>query len=229
MRILFVEDEEKLARVVVRGLREEGHAIDHCTTVADARRRLESLEYDVVILDWMLPDGDGVELLEGLRRTGVHTPVIVLTARSEIREKVFALRTGADDYLTKPFEFEELLARIEALHRRAAGSLDSWTVGHVVLDGPRRLIRADTDEVELSAREYALLRELFEHAGDVRTRAQLLLDVWGHGFEGDPNILDVYIGYLRQKLARLARAGRRVPEIRAVRGVGFRLSAEAGE
>jgi DNA-binding response OmpR family regulator len=176
----------------------------------------------------MLPDGDGIEVLRALRREGIRTPVLVLTARSSTAEKVTGLRAGADDYLAKPFAFEELLARLEALHRRSEGTLVVRTVGDVTLDGKRRALRAPGAEVELTGREYALAAELFEHAGEVRTRAQLLLDVWGNGFEGDPNILDVYVGYLRQKLARLEGPGRRVPAVRAVRGVGFRLRLEEG-
>jgi DNA-binding response OmpR family regulator len=234
MRILLVEDEEKLARFLVRGLREEGHQVDHCTHVADARSRLSTLGYDVVVLDWMLPDGDGIALLEQLRRDGHRTPVLMLTARGATPEKVLGLRSGADDYVTKPFDFEELLARIDALHRRSEGAAAELVQGDVVLDSKRRCLRAGRSEVSLTAREHALLSELFAHAGEVRTRAQLLVDVWGHGFEGDPNILDVYVGYVRQKLAKVAEAtleGRpvRAPALRAVRGVGFRLALEEGE
>jgi DNA-binding response OmpR family regulator len=231
MRILLVEDEEKLARFLLRGLREEGHQVDHCTHGADARARIETLGYDVVVLDWMLPDDDGVAILEQMRREGVRTPVLLLTARGSTPEKVLGLRSGADDYVTKPFDFEELLARLDALHRRSEGAATEHALGDVVLDSKRRCLRAGRVEVPLTAREHALLSELFSHAGEVRTRAQLLVDVWGHGFEGDPNILDVYVGYVRQKLAKAGEAtldGRpaRAPVVRAVRGVGFRLALE---
>ncbi|MBX7197480.1 MAG: response regulator transcription factor [Sandaracinaceae bacterium] len=228
MRILLVEDEERLARFLVRGLREEGHQLDHCTHGKDARARIEALGYDVIVLDWMLPDDDGIAILEHLRREGIRTPVLMLTARGETREKVLGLRTGADDYLTKPFEFEELLARLQALHRRSEGAAIEHVLGDVVLDAKKRALRHGRTEVSLTAREHALLSELFAHAGEVRTRAQLLGDVWGHAFEGDPNILDVYMGYVRAKLAKIteADATARVPSIKAVRGVGFRLSLE---
>ncbi len=234
MRILLVEDEEKLARFLVRGLREEGHQLDHCTHGEDARARIAALGYDVIVLDWMLPDDDGLAIVEHMRREGIRTPVLMLTARAETSEKVVGLRAGADDYLTKPFEFEELLARLLALHRRSEGAASEAALGDAVLDARRRCLRCGNVEVELTAREHALLSELFSHAGEVRTRAQLLAEVWGHSFEGDPNILDVYVGYVRAKLAKLSeaasRAGRppRVPAIRAVRGVGFRLALEEG-
>jgi len=231
MRILLVEDEEKLARFLLRGLREEGHQVDHATRGKDARARIESLGYDVVVLDWMLPDDDGVAILEQMRREGVRTPVLMLTARGTTPEKVLGLRAGADDYLTKPFDFEELLARLDALHRRSEGAASEHALGDVVLDAKRRCLRAGKTEVALTAREHALLSELFAHAGEVRTRSQLLSDVWGHAFEGDPNILDVYVGYVRSKLAKVGEVsldGRapRVPALRAVRGVGFRLALE---
>ncbi|AKF08498.1 Phosphate regulon transcriptional regulatory protein PhoB [Sandaracinus amylolyticus] len=185
----------------------------------DAREQARTIEYDVVLLDWMLPDGDGVELLREWRRAGLRTPVLLLTARGTVPERVTGLRAGADDYLPKPFDFDELLARIEALHRRAEGAIDLRRVGDVALDGRRRAIRFGASEVALTAREHALAAELFSHAGEVITRAHLLRSVWGSGFEGDPNVLDVYVGYLRQKLARAS-----APlEIRSVRGVGFRL------
>lgn len=232
MKILLVEDEDKLARFLLRGLREEGHGVDHCAFLEDARARLALLAYDVVILDWVLPDGDGVALLERMRRDGDRTPVLMLTARGTTPEKVLGLRSGADDYVSKPFDFEELLARLEALRRRSDGIQTDRALGDVVLDDRRRCLRAGRLEVALTAREHALLGEFFAHAGDVRTRAQLLTAVWGHGFEGDPNILDVYVGYVRKKLAELARGSDdarplRIPTLRAVRGVGFRLALES--
>lgn len=227
MRLLIVEDEQRLAAALLRGLREEGHVVDHTTRLEDARAQLEALRYDVVILDWMLPDGDGLELLRALRRQGDRTPVLLLTARARTEEKVTGLRAGADDYLAKPFDFDELCARLEALHRRSEGTSLDRKVGDVTLDGRTRALRAGTDEVSLTAREYALASALFERAGEVRTRAELLREVWGSSFEGDPNVLDVYVGYLRAKLAKLLATGRTVPTVRAVRGIGFRLLVEA--
>lgn len=236
MRILLVEDEEKLARFLVRGLREEGHQVDHATEGADARRRITTLGYDVIVLDWMLPDDDGIAIVRALRAEGIATPVLMLTARAQTREKVLGLRSGADDYLAKPFDFEELLARLEALHRRGEGTAVEHTLGGVTLDGKRRCLRRGELEVQLTGREYGLALELFSHAGEVKTRTQLLGEVWGHAFEGDPNVLDVYVGYLRAKLARLAEgdpsgddADEGVPSIKTVRGVGYRLGLERAE
>ena len=223
MRLLVVEDEEKLARTLLRGLREEGHVVDLAATVEDAASQLRALDYDVVVLDWMLPDGDGVALLRRWRRDGVRTPVLMLTARGRTEERVLGLRAGADDYLPKPFDFDELLARIDALHRRSVGTLDSYRAHGVALDARRRVLSAGEQEVPLTAREFALAQELFSRPGEVLTRAHLLDAVWGRAFEGDPNILDVYVGYLRGKLAKL---GDPPPiALRAVRGSGFRLVA----
>jgi len=237
MRVLLVEDEEKLAKILVRGLREEGHVVDHATHGRDARARMSTLNYDVIVLDWMLADDDGLSVLAALRREGNNTPVLMVTARASTKEKVLGLRSGADDYLAKPFDFEELLARMEALHRRSAGSALERAVGDLVLDARKRClyVRKDRvhgvdapDEVSLTAREFALAVHLFDHVDEVCTRASLLTSVWGHGFDGDPNILDVYVGYLRTKLARFDKAVYVVPMIRAVRGVGLQLRLEDG-
>jgi two-component system OmpR family response regulator len=221
MRILLVEDEARLAEKVARGLREEGHVVDVCGTAADARRQVLDVAYDVVVLDWMLPDVDGPSLLRAWRTEGLRLPVLMLTARGEVGERVTGLRAGADDYLVKPFAFAELVARLEALQRRAVGASVTLTVGGVELDARRHHLCRGELEVSLSPRELSLAHELFTHAGDVMTRSHLLTAVWGWGFEGDPNILDVYVGYLRRKLDALGPEG---PRIVAVRGVGFRLS-----
>jgi DNA-binding response OmpR family regulator len=177
--------------------------------------------YDAVVLDWSLPDLDGLSVLRAWREAGLRVPVLLLTARGTVGERVAGLRAGADDYLVKPFAFDELLARLEALHRRAAGQLERAELDGCAVDGRRRcLVGPGGVEVPLTPREYALAAELFRHADEVRSRAQLLLSVWGEGFVGDPNVVDVYVGYLRQKLSRL---GPDAPQVRAVRGVGFRL------
>ena len=226
MRILLVEDEARLAEKVARGLREEGHVVDVCGTAADARRQVLDVVYDVVVLDWMLPDVDGPSILRGWRAEGLRLPVIMLTARGEVGERVTGLRAGADDYLVKPFAFADLVARIEALQRRAVGANTTMTLGDVELDARRHHLRRGELEVSVSPRELSLAVEFFTHAGDVLTRSHLLNAVWGWGFEGDPNILDVYVGYLRRKLDALGAGG---PRIVAVRGVGFRmLASEAG-
>lgn len=222
MKLLLVEDEDRLARSLVRGLTEEGHQVDLCALGGDALSQGAALAYDAVILDWMLPDLDGLTVLRTWRAAGLRTPVLMLTARGTVPEKVQGLRAGADDYLTKPFDFEELLARLEALHRRAEGIDRARTVGDVTLDGRRRTLACGDRNVSLTAREYALASEFFDRAGDVLTRSELLDRVWGSRFDGEPNIVDVYVGYLRRKLADIGSAE---AALRTVRGVGFRLDA----
>jgi len=220
MQLLLVEDEDRLAKVLIQGLREEGHQVDLCTTGEQALAQARDIDYDAIILDWMLPDLDGVSVLRRWRDAGLRTPVMMLTARGSVGERVTGLKAGADDYLVKPFAFAELLARLEALHRRGAGQLDLFRAGPVSVDGRRRVIVGPEGELGLTPREYALACELVSHMGEVIARSHLLHAVWGSNFEGDPNILDVYVGYLRGKLERVA--GDAV-EIKAVRGVGFRL------
>ncbi len=222
MRILAVEDDERLVVLLQRGLREEGHMVDACGTCADALGQAQTIAYDVILLDWMLPDGDGLSLLRTWRDRGVETPVLMLTARGAVGERVLGLRSGADDYLVKPFDFAELLARIEVLGRRRGGESAQLRVGGVVLDGRRRVLIAGAQEVALTAREFALCSLLFRRVGEVLTRSELLASVWGPSFDGEPNVLDVYVGYVRGKLAQL---GDDAPTIRAQRGVGFRLLA----
>lgn len=222
MRILAVEDDERLIVLLQRGLREEGHLVDACSSCGDALGQAQTIAYDVILLDWMLPDGDGLSLLRRWRDRGVETPVLMLTARGAVGERVLGLRSGADDYLPKPFDFAELLARIEVLGRRRGGEAAQLRVGTVVLDRRRRVVIAGALEVALTAREFALCSLLFRRLGEVLTRSELLASVWGPNFDGEPNVLDVYIGYLRGKLAQLGEAA---PTIRAQRGVGFRLVA----
>ena len=225
MKLLLVEDEGKVASLLLRGLGEEGHAVDVCETAALALEQACLIPYDVILLDWMLPDGDGLSLLRSWRDRGVETPVLMLTARGAVGERVLGLRSGADDYLVKPFDFAELLARIEALGRRRGGESGQLRVGNVVLDGRRRVVIAGTQEVALTAREFALCSLLFRRVGEVLTRSELLASVWGPSFDGEPNVLDVYVGYVRAKLAQL---GAEAPTIRAQRGVGYRLIAAEG-
>ena len=224
MKLLLVEDEAILARSLGQGLREEGHQVDVCRTGAEALRQAKDIDYDAVVLDWMLPDLDGVTILRTWREQGLRTPVLMLTARGSVGERVTGLRAGADDYLVKPFAFAELLARLEAIHRRGSGQLELHRVGPVAVDGRRRVLTGPDGELGLTPREYALACELCSHAGEVVARRHLLEAVWGTSYTGDPNVLDVYVGYLRGKLQRVA--GEAVT-IKAVRGVGFRLLAAA--
>ncbi|MBX3157941.1 MAG: response regulator transcription factor [Deltaproteobacteria bacterium] len=222
MKILLVEDDERMAGLVRRGLVEEGHQVDVCRRGADAAAQATSVRYDVVLLDWGLPDVDGVSVLRRWRERGMTIPVLMLTARGSVGERVTGLRAGADDYLTKPFDFDELLARLEALRRRAAGGLPSLGALHV--DERRRALVLGDREETLTAREWQLWLAFLEHRGDVLTRSELLGRVWGPDFTGEPNVVDVYVGYLRAKLASIGAAH---VAIRAVRGVGFRLEVAA--
>jgi DNA-binding response OmpR family regulator len=217
MRLLLVEDEERVAAVLSRGLGEEGHVVDRVATGLAAREQGLAAAYDVILLDWALPDVDGVSVLREWRQRGLRTPVMLLTARGATGEKVTGLRAGADDYLVKPFAFDELLARLEALHRR--GGSDTARLGDVLLDARRRALVKEDRAEPLTAREYGLLSELATHAGDVLSRAQLIHSVWGAAFDGNPNVVDVYVGYLRTKLERVGATLR----IESVRGVGYRL------
>jgi DNA-binding response OmpR family regulator len=221
MRLLVVEDEPRMARMLQRGLAEEGHQVDVCSTAEVALQQGLDVPYDVVLLDWGLPDGDGVSVVREWRRRGMHTPVLLLTARGTTGEKVTGLRAGADDYLVKPFAFEELLARLEALDRRGTpAEAATQALGDVQLDVRRRVLRRGEAEVTLTGREFALLTELRGLGSDTATRSHLLLKVWGGDFEGTGNVVDVYVGYLRAKLERL---GTTQVRIDAVRGVGYRL------
>ena len=220
VKVLLVEDEERLARIVARGLREEGHQVDTVARGHDAREQGLVIDYDVVILDWMLPDIDGIEILRAWRARGRQLPVLMLTARGSTGEKVTGLRAGADDYLAKPFDFEELLARLEALHRRNAGVDRPRDVGDVTLDVRGRRLVCGERAQDLTSREFALAAFLFERVGDVVTRAELLSSVWGANFDGEPNVVEVYVAYLRKKLQKVEAAR---AEIQTVRGLGYRL------
>lgn len=223
MKLLLVEDEEKMGRLLSRGLSEAGHQVDVCQRGGDALEQALNVPYDVVLLDWALPDLDGVAVLRRWRERGLRTPVMMMTARGTVGEKVTGLRAGADDYLVKPFAFEELLARLEVLHRRNDAHSPLQQVGPLVLDSRRRVLRHGERELTLTGREFSLFSELAAQVGEVLPRSTLLTRVWGDTFDGPPNIVDVYVGYLRGKLERLDVKG---VSIQAVRGVGFRLVVE---
>jgi DNA-binding response OmpR family regulator len=223
MRILLVEDQPKLAAHLVRGLAEDGHTVEHIkdgTTAATVGLRSG---HDVIVLDWALPGRDGLDVLKEWRGRGLKTPVLMLTARDTLEERVQALRSGADDHLGKPFAYDELLARLEALHRRAGGSAKD-TVGDVELDREAHTLTGPRDDVTLTAREYTLFAELLAHRGDVCTRGDLLQTVWGDDLEVAQNVVDVYVGYLRQKLLACGAARLRIA---TVRGAGYRLVVDS--
>ncbi|MCE9670193.1 response regulator transcription factor [Myxococcus stipitatus] len=221
MRLLLVEDEEKMVSLLQRGLMEEGHDVEVCVTGNAALERGLDDGYDVIVLDWALPGMDGVTLLKHWRHGGVRTPVLMLTARGTTPEKVAGLRAGADDYLVKPFDFEELLARLEALARRGDGEDGPVRLGALVLDPRRRVLRRGGREESLTSREFALFSALARHPGEAQVRSRLLTQAWGPDFDGNGNVLDVYVGYLRTKLERLEVTD---VAIRSVRGVGYKLA-----
>lgn len=223
--LLVVEDDPRVARFVVRGLREEGFTVDVCEDGESAIKQGLALPYDLALLDWSLPGLDGVTVMRRWRAEGMQAPIIMLTARTGVEATVLALDEGADDYISKPFRFEELLARVRAHLRRAR--LDGEAVGRVqiggaTLDPRRRTIELGGAQSELSSREYALLDCLLRHRGQVISRSRILDQVWGLSHDPTTNVVDVYVRYLRQKLD-----GEGVPVadscIETVRGRGYRL------
>ena len=224
MRVLIVEDQPKLAALLARGLREEGHAADVAERGEDAAWMALAARYDAIVLDIMLPGIDGLETCRQLRRRGVWTPVLMLTARDAVGDRVIGLDAGADDYLTKPFSFEELLARLRALNRRTPAERPvTVEVGDLRLDpAAHRAWRGQT-ELDLSAKEFALLELLMRRPGNVLTRGQLLEGAWDMAYERRSNIVDVYIRHLREKIDRPFGSD----TIETVRGVGYRLKEHA--
>jgi two-component system, OmpR family, response regulator len=220
MRVLVVEDEAKLAQVLARGLREEGYAIDVTGRGEEALWMAKANPYDAILLDVMLPGADGFEICRRLREIGVWSPVLMLTARDAVDDRVSGLDAGADDYLAKPFSFEELLARIRALVRRAPAERPVvLEAGDLRVDpAAHRAWRGDT-ELDLSAKEFSLLELLVRRPGKVFTRSELLDGAWDMSFERRSNVVDVYVRYLREKIDRPF--GR--DSIETVRGVGYRL------
>jgi two-component system OmpR family response regulator len=220
MRILVVEDEPKLAALLRRGLVEEGLAADVTGSGDDALWMAAATEYDAIVLDVMLPGVDGFEVCRRLRKTGVWSPVVMLTARDAVHDRVTGLDAGADDYLVKPFSFAELLARLRAVARRTPLERPAIVeVGDLWLDPASRRVWRAGHEVALSAKEFALLETFMRRPGQVLSRLQLLEHCWDYGYENRSNVVDVYVRYLREKIDRPF--GRR--SLETVRGAGYRL------
>ncbi len=217
MRILVVEDERGIASFLDRGLTEEGHVVRCVATLAEARVAAELHAHDLVVLDRRLPDGDGLSLVRQLRAEGSRVPVLMLTARDRVEDRVEGLDAGADDYLVKPFAFDELIARVAALGRRAAAALPSLQVGSVRIDLDSLRVFCHDQEVSLTAQEFKLLRYFFEHAGRIVSRTRLLDAVWDSRSETSSNVVDVYVGYVRQKLE----AAGAEPILHTIRGRGW--------
>jgi two-component system OmpR family response regulator len=222
MNLLLVEDDVKLLRALRRGLEREGYAVDVAETGDAALARAQAGDYDAVVLDVMLPVQDGFAVCEKLRQDENWVPVLMLTARDHVKDRIRGLDAGADDYLVKPFDFGELLARLRALTRREPAERPSTVeVGDLRIDPSRYLVTRAGREVDLTPREFDLLYFLARRAGEVVPRTELLEQVWEESDEGSTNVVDVYVGYLRKKLERPFR--RRARLIRTVRGVGFML------
>ncbi len=223
MQILVIEDEAKMAALIKRVLTAERHVVDVAPDGLTGAALAQRGPYDVIVLDRMLPDVDGVTLLRLLRGKGLVTPVLMLTALGSVDDRVGGLDAGADDYLPKPFAFAELIARIRALGRRSAvAPVHRLQAGDLSIDELRHVAQVGDRTVDLSAREFALLGYLIRHVGQVLTRQQILDAVWGAEPDVYSNVVDLYVHYLRRKLGELGRADR----LRTVRGVGYMLRAE---
>ncbi len=223
MRILFAEDNHDLRDVTVKRLRAEGFGVDGCEDGQEALDFLKSADYDLVILDIMMPKVDGLTVLRKLRAQNNPVPVLLLTARDAVTDRVAGLDAGADDYLTKPFDFSELTARIRALLRRnSSEKSDTLKAADLTMELSKRRVTRGGKEIDLSSREFSLLESLMRHKGAVLSRSQLENQVWDYGFEGGSNIVDVYIRYLRKKIDDPFE----VKLIHTVRGAGYTLKED---
>jgi two-component system OmpR family response regulator len=220
VRLLVVEDHPPMAGLIEQRLREDGFAVDVVGTAVDAVSMATEYDYDAIVLDVMLPDVDGFEVCRRIRAAGRWAPVLLLTARDAVRDRVSGLDAGADDYLTKPFSFAELLARLRALMRRGPSERPvTLSVRDLSLDPARHVVHRDHTPVELTPKEFALLEYFMRHPGEVLTRTTLIEHVWDFAFDGDSNVVDVFVKHLREKVGR--------GSIETVRGVGYRM-VEAG-
>lgn len=221
MRLLLVEDDKKTATFILNGLRRAGFAVDHADNGEDGLHLALTEPYDAAVMDIMLPQHDGLSIIEELRRKKINTPVLILTAKRSVDDRVRGLQAGGDDYLTKPFAFSELLARVRALIRRASGAPEPTHLraGPLSLDLLRREVLWDGQKIELQPREFALLEYLLRHAGEPVSKTVLLEHIWGYDFEPQTNVVDVLVCRLRKKLE--IHAGANV--IQTLRGVGYVL------
>lgn len=220
MRILVAEDERDLNEILCKKLRSEDYCVDGCFDGEEALDYLESVEYDAVVLDIMMPKRNGLQVVEQLRRQGNHTPVLFLTARDSIDDRVTGLDAGADDYLVKPFAFDELLARLRVMTRKRGGERSNlFTIDDLTLDIRSKRVERGGVELKLSAKEYALLEYLIRNKGVVLSRIQIEENIWGFDYEGSSNIVDVYIRYLRRKIDK----DHPVKLIHTIRGSGYVL------
>lgn len=223
MRVLVVEDEKKLNSVIAKQLKKQGYSVDSCYDGDDAIDYLDMSDYDVVLLDVMLPGMNGFEILEEMRNNGNESPVLMLTARDTVEDKVHGLDSGADDYLTKPFSFDELMARIRMLTRKRSGNKTNiYKAADLEVDSSARRVRRGGKTIDLSAKEYALLEYLISNKDKVLTRENIEDHLWSFDYEGASNMIDVYIRYLRKKIDE----DYDVKLIKTVRGQGYVLREE---
>ena len=225
MKVLLVEDNERVTRFVVKGLQEAGHTADHADNGRDGMFLAASERYDVIVMDRMLPgEIDGLAIIEALRKHGNRTPILILSALSDVDERIRGLKSGGDDYLTKPFAFGELLARLDALCRRGQGGAaqTSLKVGDLHMDLLSRKAARGTRPIALQPQEFKLLEYLMRHAGQVVTRTMLLENVWDYHFDPQTNVVDVHISKLRQKIESDSER----PLLRTVRNAGYMLTAD---
>jgi DNA-binding response OmpR family regulator len=222
MRVLLVEDEVAIANFIQEGLEEEGYAVDVVYNGKDGlRMALNNVEvYDVVLLDWMMPGLSGIEICRQMRKENQKTPIIFLTAKDSVDDVVFGLEAGANDYLRKPFAFEELLARIRVLLRTPAGSQTVFRVGDIELNLETHRVEKDGQSVELTQKEFALLEFLLRNKGKITRRTWIIEKIWNVNFDRDTSIIDVYINFLRKKLDAPGQAS----FIQTIRGVGYRIN-----
>lgn len=220
MRILIVEDDKKVGAFLQKGLREEQYAVDVCTNGIDALYYAQINTYDVIILDVMLPGKDGFTVCREMRQNSILTPIIMLTAKDSVEDKVIGLSEGADDYLTKPFSFEELLARIRALLRRSQDyKTKALKVGDLEMEPLRHLVTRSGKKINLTGKEYALLEYLMRNKGRVVTQSMIIEHVWDMNYEGISNLVNVYISHLRKKIDKNAK----IKLIHTIRGYGYKI------
>lgn len=201
MRVLVVEDEKHLNRIITEAMEDEGYSVDSCFNGADALDYALSAVYDVMILDIMLPKLDGLELVRRLRRGGNHTPVLFLTARDSVADKVEGLESGGDYYLTKPFDFQELIAVVHVMTRKYTGNRSNiYTIADLTLDVSARTVMRAGRSIELTQKEFALLEYMVRNRGVVLSREMIENNLWNYDYEGGTNVVDVYVGYLRKKM-----------------------------
>ncbi len=224
MKVLLIEDERKIADFVCAGFKEQGFLVDYCDDGTDGFEFARRGGYDVIVLDIMLPGRDGLSILKGLRKAGDTTPIILLTARNELDDRIEGLGLGADDYLAKPFFVEELIARVQALLRRVSGDRQNLlTVGDLRLDRIAREVTWCDETVDLTSREFNLIEYLMRSPGRVLTRTQILEHVWGYDFDPSTNVVDVCIQRIRRKIASIGATAEGDSPIESVRGVGYRF------